>query len=370
MDAVNIFLIPYTRWRHVQVALAVGGATTFAWWLTLVWIVLFGPLLHGSVLYWSQATEGLLFLSSIAGSAAAASVFAEGSLRRRQLRWRFLYAGLSGALAFGFAALSFSATRNLTSYMTTVTHAHLIADPSVVTLRYTIPTWGAAGVMSGLGAWVARKTQRVFARSFGIAVDGSERPKATQWSDRFATLFHHVGGGAAAGLLGASVWHLFGHYPELGGDLYLAAALGALTWGVVHGLLCWPIPDELYAGWVRVLSAERYGLRIPIDHEDGSPSERFVGHFPRGLDLYAPAEHGVAELHTSFVVDEHHNYSVRGLTIQPTTVKRLIETVRLDYDPRRPAPLETKLEMGDRILMGDGPNVSEVEFLMLPKEER
>ena len=45
------------------------------------------------------------------------------------------------------------------------------------------------------------------------------------------------------------------------------------------------------------------------------------------------------------------------------------ETINLAYDPRRPAPLETGLKMGDRILMGEGQQYSEVEFILLPKEE-
>jgi hypothetical protein len=82
-----------------------------------------------------------------------------------------------------------------------------------------------------------------------------------------------------------------------------------------------------------------------------------------------PAEHGVAELHASFVVDRDHNYAVRGLSVQSTVLKRLFAKVLLHYDPRRPAPLETELSMGDRVLMGAGKTYSEVEFVMLPKEE-
>ncbi|MCB9668825.1 MAG: hypothetical protein H6736_06120 [Alphaproteobacteria bacterium] len=366
---MNIFLIPYTAWRHLAVALFVGGATTLAWWLVLTWILVVGPVVHGTFLYWSQSFEGLAFLVAIAGSAAGASLLAEGSLRRRELRWRLGWTVLAAVVAGGFTTLFFFLTRNLSAWLPTVTHAHLLEDPSIVTLRYTIATWSSAGVASGLGAWVARKGQRFVSRTFGVGVDITGRPRATLWSERFTTLFHHVGAGASGGLLAACIWHAFGHYPALGGDLYTGAALGSLVWGFTHGLLAWPIPDDLYAGWIRVLSAERYGLRVPIDHEDGSPAERFVGHFPRGLDLYAPAEHGVSELHTSFVVDQDHNYRVRGLTIMPTTLKRLGEAVRLDYDPMRPAPLESDLKMGDRILMGSGDAVSEVEFILLPKEE-
>jgi len=94
-----------------------------------------------------------------------------------------------------------------------------------------------------------------------------------------------------------------------------------------------------------------------------------VGHFPRGLDLYLPADQAVAELHISFIVDGNSRYAVRGLSIQPTQVKRFLERVDLRYDPRRPAPLETELKMEDRILLGPG-GETVVEFIMLPKEER
>jgi hypothetical protein len=60
---------------------------------------------------------------------------------------------------------------------------------------------------------------------------------------------------------------------------------------------------------------------------------------------------------------------VRGLSVQSTVLKRLFAKVLLHYDPRRPAPLETELSMGDRVLMGAGTTYSEVEFVMLPKEE-
>ena len=158
-------------------------------------------------------------------------------------------------------------------------------------------------------------------------------------------------------------------YTEIQGDLYLGSALGAFFWGVMFGLFVWPIPRSLYAGWIRVLSAERYGMRVPIDRPDGASSERFIGHFPRGLDLYLPGECGVAELHTSFVVDAEQNYSVRGLSQQPTRVKRFLESIDLSYAPSRPAPLETALAMEDRVYMGNGEQESVVEFLLLPKEE-
>ncbi|MEZ4318071.1 MAG: hypothetical protein R3F61_11225 [Myxococcota bacterium] len=366
---MNIYLVPYTWIRHLVVALNVGGAALLGWYVFELWIVGLGPTFHGLHLYWNQAFEGTMFLSGLAGLIAFTSVLSEGSLRRRMMLWRMLYAGLAGAISFFSTVGTYLVFRMLVPYMSTAEYAEVVEDSSLVTLRYTLALWALAGVMSGLGPFVARKIQRFAARTFGFAVDGSVRPVATTWSDRFAELFYHTGGGFAAAVFGAAAWQLLGQYDKLGGDLYLASAAAAFIWGFGHGLLTWGIPDDLYAGWIRILSAERYGLRIPVDRVDGAPSERFVGHFPRGLDMYMPADNGVAELHTSFVVDRQHNYAVRGLSIQPTVVKRFLEKINLAYDARRPAPLETQLRMGDRIVMGTGNDVSEVEFLLLPKEE-
>jgi hypothetical protein len=180
-------------------------------------------------------------------------------------------------------------------------------------------------------------------------------------------LVYHIGGGGAASMLAAAVWHTFGHYSDLFGDLYVAGAAAALVWGFVHGLLCWGLPDDLYAGWVRVLSHDRYGVRIPLDSQAGTV-ERFVGHFPRGLDLYLPVERGVAELHASFLADENQRYSVRGLSVSPTVTKRFLERIDLRYDERRPAPFETELSMEDRVLLGEKGLVV-LEFVLLPREE-
>jgi len=52
-------------------------------------------------------------------------------------------------------------------------------------------------------------------------------------------------------------------------------------------------------------------------------------------------------------------------------VKRFLEKVDLRYDPRRPAPLETRLASGDRIRISTGQDAfAELEFIMLPKEEK
>jgi hypothetical protein len=74
------------------------------------------------------------------------------------------------------------------------------------------------------------------------------------------------------------------------------------------------------------------------------------------------------EMHLSVAVDEKQRYSARGLSLQPTRVQRFLERINLQYDPRRPAPLQTRLSSGDRIELGD--SGTELEFVMLPKEEQ
>lgn len=367
---MNIYLIPHTFARHFVVSLNMASAALLAWWFVLFVIVGLGPVIHGSLdFYWSQSAEGMGYLAVVGGTIAASSLFIEGSLRRRVWRWRLVYTLVAGGISCISIAAVYFLLRMLSPYLATEGYQDVIGDPSLVTFRFTLPLWCLAGVMSGFGPWVARKLHRVVARFTGLGVDTTGPPEATPWSERFMTLFLHSAGGLTAGLMAGVAWQAFGQYPVLGGNLYVGGAAAAAFWGAFHGLLVWGIPDELYAGWIRILSAERYGLRIPIDHETGAPAERFIGHFPRGLDMYMPADTGVTELHASFVVDGDHNYAVRGLSIQPTIVKRMLETVNLAYDPMRPAPLETDLSMEDRVLMGIGGTYSEVEFILLPKEE-
>lgn len=338
---MNIFLVPYTWVRHVAVGLVVGGASLLAWWFVLHLVAWVGPVLWEYGLFWGVSGDGLVYLSVVSGSIAFTSMFAEHSLRRSPLWQRLAYGAVAGGIALIFTAITFLIIGLIVQLTAREAYATVVRDPSLTSLRHHLCQWLSAGVGSGLGPAVAR-------RGRGIVT-------------------HLLGGLGAAGA-GGAVWHYFGY--NLVGDLYLGAALGAFTWGTLHGLLVWGIPAELYAGWVRVLSAYRYGYRIPVDHIDGSPSERFVGHFPRGLDLFLPVEEGVAELHTSFVVDRDHHYAIRGLSVSPTLIKRFLERVDLRWDPKRPAPLETSLNMEDRILLSDGRVETEVEFIMLPKEER
>jgi len=367
---VNVYLIPYTAWRHLVMALVVGGAALATWWAVLAMVVVGVPFFYDSFgVIWTQKWEGPLYIGSVATVIAFTSMLAEGSLRRRRLRWRlFTCVGGAGITFFG-TLVSYGLWQLMLPLFTGELGDLLVADGSLVTLRYRLMLWLTAGFWSGFGPFWLRRMHAWVQRRFGWGKDTDFVPPAPTWLEWALQLFAHVGGATVAAALGAAAWHLPGHDNRIAGDLYLASAMGPLVWGFLYGLLVWPLPDDLYVGWVRVLSSERYGLRIPIPHPDGSPSERFLGHFPRGLDLYLPAEQGVAELHTSFIVDEHSRYAVRGLTVQPTEVKRFLERIDLRYDPRRPAPLETRLRMEDRIFLGED-RQTVVEFIMLPKEER
>jgi len=358
---VNIYLIPYTHMRHAVMGLVLAAVGLVAWWVALAVILQGGPLLyHTAGLWWSQRVDTTLYLGTLLCAVCSASVFLEGALRRQGMGWRVLWSGLAAAVAL----LGWWAVIGLFGLVlplfTGEAFDMLLADAAFVSLRVRIVAWVAAGVFSGLGPFVARRAQARF--------DPALSPLG--WVPWAASLFSHVGGGAVAGALAAAVWHIPGHYGgAFSGDLYLGGAAAAAVFGGVHGLLCWPLPDDLYAGWIRVLSAERFGLRIPVPHADGSAAERFVGHFPRGLDVYLPAERGVAELHASFVVDDSGRYAVRGLSAAPTVVRRLLERIDLRFDPTRPAPLETGLRMEDRVVLGEA-GETVVEFLMLPREEQ
>jgi hypothetical protein len=334
--AVNIFLIPYTWLRHISMALWCASFGLLGWWTVLTVFVGLGPA-------WHPVLDGSILITTLTGTIAFASLLGENTLRRRALlssAWRIL---LGVGIAVGLGMVGYwlwdgIAVRLFFSGKL----APDATDTSLVSLRYRIGIFLAAGLASGAGPLVVRKGKG--------------------W-------FNHLAGGLASGLAGGIAWHIF-NFDYLGSDLYLAGAAMGITWGFMYGLLVWAIPDELYAGWIRVLSSNRFARRIPIDALDGGPTERFVGHFPRGLDLFLPVQDQVMELHISVAVDERRRYKARGLSVMPTRVMRFLERLDLHYNRARPAPLETRLASGDRIRLGEGPDAAELEFIMLPKEER
>ncbi|MCA9494493.1 MAG: hypothetical protein KC621_31415 [Myxococcales bacterium] len=368
---MNIYLIPYTFRRHLVMGMMLGAVGLIAWWWSLFLVLEVGPWMYESLgwLWWPR-TEGWLYLVTLSTSVAFMSVFYEGSLRRRRMRWRIFWALFGAGIAWVGVSIGLPLVRVMMPLFTNDQVDELLRDPSFLTLRYRMSGFILAGFWSGLGPFFARRLHAVITRNWTWGGrDGPTPTPAPGWIDWGGIVFAHLGGGLGAGVVAAAAWHMPGYYDDLAGDLYLAPAFAAWIFGTLHGLLVWPIPEDMYAGWIRVLSYERYGLRIPIPHTDDTAAERFLGHFPRGLDLYLPAETKVMELHTSFTMDGDRNYTVRGLSIEPTVVKRPLERIDLRYDPRRPAPLETQLRMEDRILLGaDGDTV--IEFLMLPKEER
>jgi hypothetical protein len=335
---VNIFLIPYTWMRHFAVALVSAGAGLLAWWLSLA-LTVWMPV-------WSLPWDGAVYLGFVTAFVAGTSVLAESSLHREAV-WRRTWrtaaaAGLSGVLCVAAFALW---TGALAPVFGGVDPDADVAEPTLVSLRWRLPAFLAAGVCTAIGPLVLRRGKGFVS---------------------------HIGAGAVSGLAAATSWYGLGYlrFIDGTGDLYLAGAIGALVLGGTFGLYAWPIPDSLYAGWMRVLTDTRQGRRIPVDAPDGAARERFIGHFPRGLDLFLPASDGVMELHASVLRNARGEYRVRGLTLQPTTVQRFLERIDLRYDAQRPAPLETRLSSGDRLVLGPPENPTVVEFVMLPREER
>ncbi len=356
---MNIYLVPFTWFRHVAVSLYTTGAVVMTWWVLLAIRVWISPKIG---IVWLPAVEGVIVLSTVAAVLAASSLGAETTLRRQAILERILLPIGAALVAALFAASGYAIAHILHLYLLVPrAEMEIVADPTLTSLRSRLLEWAFAGWSAGMGAYTIRVLYRKFIDGLGFGAS-------------FAGWWDHLGGGLASGLFGAAIWHNVGYsgwkIVGIPPNLYWASAFGLIAWGFTFGLLTWGVPAELYAGWIRVISAPRGAHRIPIDHADGKAAERFIGSFTRGLDLHLPAERGVAELHVSFVTDGQQNYSVRGLSQHHLLVKRPLERVDLRYDPRRPAPLETDLQPEDRLILGTGAQQTVLEFLLLPKEER
>ena len=366
---MNIQLVPFTWARHLALPLYVASAALLAWWVMVSWVAgLNYTMWERGYDLWTPEFEGAVLFGIVTFAIAFALVFAEGSLRRISMVWRLFFATSAGSGAFLFSVIFYLINLAILGALGERPGWEHVADSSLVTLRHRIMVWVFAGIGCGLGPLIVRRGQMLFDRlQKYFEIDFIPEPPQNKNSLLYDT-FTHLIGGMVAGMWGGAMWQLMGY--KLNSDLYYASMAGMVTMGFVAGALIWEIPRELYTGWVRVLSSRRYGKRIPIDSPGKNQSERFLGHFPRGVDLHLPVANGVAELHASFLVDEEQRYAVRGLSVAPTLVKRTLEKIDLRYDPRRPAPLETTLKMEDRVVMQTKDGEAEVEFLLLPKEER
>ena len=162
------------------------------------------------------------------------------------------------------------------------------------------------------------------------------------------------------------MWSITSYYGVQ--DLYWAGAVMFSVAGASFGLAVRTIPDDLYVGWVRILTGSRFGHRIPIDAKDKRPKERFIGSYPNGLDMFFPFEEHVQPLHGSIVhLPQNNSYTLRGLSQHHIKMIRLLEWAKLNYNPTSSVPLEVELGNGDRVELGDHVTV---EFLILPREER
>jgi hypothetical protein len=177
-----------------------------------------------------------------------------------------------------------------------------------------------------------------------------------------ATTVLHGVAGMASGLTAAVGWYFCGLAL---GDRFLASALGAWLLGVTLGALLLSIPESFFVGWMRVRRGARPGWRVFLDPDDPARSERFIGHFTRGMDVHMPPTDGSAELHVSFVAKDDGDWTVRGLSQQRVGLARPLERIELAYDPSLPAPLETPLRNGDVVRIGE---LGEVEFVVATEE--
>ena len=328
---MNIYLIPYTWMRHFQYAIWGSICGLVLWWLYLSWLLLVGP-------FWSSAWDAFFTGVVLSGGIAFSNLLGEASLQRWPLRKRLWKLVLCAGITVG-SSLLFLWLWKLISVLIVDDIGN---DHHIVALKYKLGYFVMAGLACACAVLSVRK-----------------------W-EGWAHVTNHLLAGILAGLSAGAIWSMSAYYFVQ--NLYLAGALMFVSFGFFFGLCAYPIPSTLYVGWLRVLSGGRFGHRIPIDARDKENKERFVGHYPNGLDMYLPQGEGVRELHASVLhLPVDNQYTLRGLSQKHTKMKRLLEWAKLDYDPNSPVPREVQLHNGDRIELGQH---SEVEFLILPREEQ
>ena len=342
---MNVFLIPYNWTRHIQMGLWCGVVGTFFWMAWMSSLLLFGlsvsPVLDGFTIVFLLALTGALGIRT-----------GEAGLLRWTLRRRILSIALTTAFTFAWALLIYW----LWSLIALGLFDELGRDPHVAALRYRLGDFMAAGLICSLShissvRWSSRAemvSKESLKRVVGIAL--------------LAGLFASVT--ASAGWSLANYW-ISQHY-------YWSGLMMFALFGFAWGLGLWTVPDELYTGWIRVLSRDRFGHRVPVDADKSVFKERFVGSYVNGLDLHLPyttssGSEGVQQLHISVLRDPQNQYYVRGLAQEHTKMQRFLEWALLSYNPSSPVPKEIRLSNGDRLELGPQ---TEVEFVVIPREER
>jgi hypothetical protein len=340
---MNIYLIPYTWMRHLQMAFWCGMFCITAWWCHLMWFLNIGP-------FWAPSYDGFFWLCPLVGITSGGAILLEGNMRRAPLRWRIFKTLTATGASLGlfyFLFLIYDTTIGplfFTIFGLIKPEAVKVdlSDAHKIVFQNQLGLFLVAGFCVSFGTLIVRKWKGIF------------------------NIGNHILGGLLAGMSAGAIWIFFLYFsPNTGLHLYLSGAFSSLGFGFVFGMSAWPIPDELYAGWLRVMSPSRFGHRVPIDATEGA-KERFVGSYANGLDLYLPSNEGVMELHISAYVEQGQHYIIRGLSQQSTVIKRPLETVQLNYNPNSPQPSETQLYSEDLIYMG---SFGVIEFIMLPREE-
>lgn len=330
---MNIFLIPYTWVRHFQFAIWSALCGLIAWWMYLL------TMTQGWI-FWSAAWDAFVTNALLVASVVCANVLGEASLRRWTIGVRIRKLLLAGSIGVG-TCLLMNWTWHLVASM-------MLEDIGsvyhIVALKYRWGDFVGAGLSMAVGLLTVEKWK--------------ERPKSF--------VLQYLLGGVFAGLSTGAMWSITSYYGVQ--DLYWAGAVMFMVSGASFGLAVRTIPDDLYVGWVRILSGSRFGHRIPIDAKDKRPKERFIGSYPNGLDMFFPFEEQVQPLHGSIVHLPHNNtYTLRGLSQNHIKMLRMLEWAKLNYNPTSSVPLEVELGNCDRVELGEQVTV---EFLILPREER
>lgn len=350
-------LVPYSILRYGVSPMLSGAFALVAWWFALVLLEYWrdGAMTSAGNDMYAPETETLIFLSIISVAVSISSILIEGRFRRTTMVMRGFGVWFSG-LFTGLAIMLWMWLYNMA-----VNHFELI-PPGSLALRWRVGPWLIAGAAATWGPWLVRMGRRLIEMvkvrwklEFVPAAPPLEGGVVSQ------TALHGIAG-LTAGLTAALGWYFCGLAL---GDRFVASAVGAWLLGGTVGALLFVVPESHFVGWMRVRRGNRPGWRVHLDPADPARSERFIGHFTRGMDVHMPPTDGSAELHVSFVAKEEGNWSVRGLSQQRVGVARPLERIELAYDPSLPAPLETPLRNGDIVRISE---LGEVEFVVATEE--